>query len=96
MSHLDHEQSVPGLHVSTVVPSSELSATAPSSDCRDHHDAILADESRLIPNVPAKQSQRMRGRISQVRQGPRYLGLSTSDWADLDLGDEPTLRKAAR
>lgn len=87
MSIAKHEQRIRALEAAVI----ELNSNVPAADAerndRESDAEILLTEHPLVPGVPAKGSTRLKARLSVVQRGRRDLGLSTTEWSSLDLGE---------
>ena len=87
MSIAEHEQRIRALEAAVI----ELESRVPARDADRSgigvDGAIMDAEHPLTPGVPPKGSKRLQAKLSVVQRGRRDLGLSTTEWASLYLGE---------
>jgi hypothetical protein len=87
MSIAEHEQRIRALEAAVI----ELKSKVPARDA-DWSDigvggTIMDAEHPLTRGVPPTGSKRLQAKLSVVRRGRRDLGLSTTEWVSLYLGE---------
>jgi hypothetical protein len=87
MSSAEHEQRIRALEAAVIELKSHL--PAPNADRKQIVDdgVISETDHPLLPGIPPKASKRLKAKLSVVRRGRRDLGLSTTEWANLYLGE---------
>jgi hypothetical protein len=87
MSIAEHEQRIRALEAAVVELKSKVANGDANRNDNGGDAAISQTEYPLVPAVPPKASKRHKARLSVIQQGRRDLGLSTTEWSTLDLGE---------
>jgi hypothetical protein len=85
MSIAEHEQRIRALELA-VTDLTSRQRPSESRHARDSDDDLVSDvDHPLVPAVPPKQVKRLRANVTVIQPGARDLGLSTTQWASLNI-----------
>lgn len=87
MSIAEYERRIRALEAAVI----DLKSNVPASDAdqidRGGDGVSLETDHPLLPGIPPKESKRLQARLSVVQPGRRDLGLSSTEWVRLCLGE---------
>ena len=87
MSIAEHERRIQALEAAVIELKSNVSASDTDQIDRGGEDVRLETDHPLLPGIPPKESKRLQAKLSVVRPGRRDLGLSSTEWVRLCLGE---------